>query len=183
MRALSQAPVIFLTVQATPEGKLAPAPSHPSPPRPAKTEPVAVTDVAAAIGARAMYAGTLGGAAQQRPQEGPQAGPMVTGVTQRGQDVHAGDLFAALPGSRTHGADFAADALTAGAAALLTDEAGARWPAIRAAAESGIAVLVHDKPRDVLGAASAMIYGEPSRHLSVLGVTGTSGKTTTSYLV
>ncbi|MGH3621065.1 MAG: UDP-N-acetylmuramoyl-L-alanyl-D-glutamate--2,6-diaminopimelate ligase, partial [Sciscionella sp.] len=42
---------------------------------------------------------------------------------------------------------------------------------------------VHDKPRDVLGAASAMIYGEPSRHLSVLGVTGTSGKTTTSYLV
>lgn len=173
------APVMFRTVQATPEGKLAPAPSQPSPPRPAKTEPVAVADLAAAIGACALAPGTPGDAAGR----GRYVEPMVTGVTLRGHDVLDGDLFAALPGSRAHGADFAAGALSAGAAALLTDEAGTRRPAVREAAAVGIPVLVHEQPREVLGAASAMIYGEPSRQLAVLGVTGTSGKTTTSYLV
>ena len=48
----------------------------------------------------------------------------VTGVTLRAADVRPGDLFAALPGARAHGADFAAEALAAGAAAVLTDPDG-----------------------------------------------------------
>ena len=44
-------------------------------------------------------------------------------------------------------------------------------------------MLVHPAPRSVLGAAAALVYGDPSARLRVIGVTGTSGKTTTTYLV
>lgn len=103
----------------------------------------------------------------------------VTGVTLRSQDVVAGDLFAALPGSRMHGARFAADAIAAGAVAVITDPDGAAQlpPGL------GVEVLVHSQPRAVLGELAAAVYGDPSRKLRVIGVTGTSGKTTTTYLV
>ncbi|MBV8346943.1 MAG: UDP-N-acetylmuramyl-tripeptide synthetase, partial [Mycolicibacterium sp.] len=103
----------------------------------------------------------------------------VTGVTLRGQDALPGDLFAALPGAKTHGAQFAAEAIDGGAVAILTDPAGATaLPPI-----GGIPVLLHPAPRDVLGAAAAQVYGDPSAKLRIVGVTGTSGKTTTTYLV
>jgi len=101
----------------------------------------------------------------------------VTGVTLRAQDAVQGDLFAALPGTNVHGAQFAAEALARGAAAVLTDPAGA------AILPPDVAALVHPAPRSVLGAAAALIYGDPSSKLAVVGVTGTSGKTTTTYLV
>ncbi len=103
----------------------------------------------------------------------------VTGVTLRSQDVRPGDLFAALPGASAHGARFAADAVAAGAIAVLTDPAGAEL----LPADLGAAVLVHPEPRAVLGVLAAAVYGEPSRSLRVIGITGTSGKTTTTYLV
>ncbi len=58
------------------------------------------------------------------------SGVRVSGVTLRASDVRPGDLFAALPGSRAHGADFAAQALAAGAAAVLTDADGATRPGL-----------------------------------------------------
>ena len=103
----------------------------------------------------------------------------VTGVTLRSQDVQPGDLFAALPGARSHGATFAADAVRQGAVAVLTDEAGAQVMA----GVTSPAVLVHPAPRTVLGDVAAAVYGRPSEHMRVIGVTGTSGKTTTTYLV
>ena len=102
----------------------------------------------------------------------------ITGVTLRGQDVRPGDLFAALPGSTTHGARFAADAIERGAVAVLTDAAGV--------AEMGpvtVPTLVHPSPRGVLGGLAATVYGNPSDRIAVVGITGTSGKTTTTYLV
>ncbi len=69
---------------------------------------------------------------------------------------------------------------------MLTDEAGARSPALadHPAVRSGaVPLLIHDDPRNVLGAAAARVYGDPSHRLSVIGITGTSGKTTTAYLV
>jgi UDP-N-acetylmuramoyl-L-alanyl-D-glutamate--2,6-diaminopimelate ligase len=103
----------------------------------------------------------------------------VTGVTLRGQDAQPGDLFAALPGASAHGAKYAADAVRQGAVAVLTDEAGVT------VMSDGIdvPVLVHPAPRTVLGELAAVVYGRPSEHLRVIGVTGTSGKTTTTYLV
>lgn len=105
----------------------------------------------------------------------------VTGVTLRGQNAQAGDLFAALPGTRAHGARFAADAVDRGAVAVLTDDAGVA----EIAAHGGLSVptLVHPDPRAVLGEVAAEVYGRPSDHLRVVGVTGTSGKTTTTYLM
>lgn len=103
----------------------------------------------------------------------------VTGVTLRGQSAEAGDLFAALPGARAHGGRYAADAIARGAVAVLTDRQGA--------AEIGgslrVPVLVHPDPRAVLGSVAAAVYGDPSQRLRVIGITGTSGKTTTTYLV
>src|ERR1700754_4101977 len=72
----------------------------------------------------------------------------------------------------------AAQAAEAGAVAVLTDEAGSA-----AALESGLPVLVADDPRAVLGAAAAAVYGDPSQRLTMIGITGTAGKTSTAYLV
>jgi UDP-N-acetylmuramoyl-L-alanyl-D-glutamate--2,6-diaminopimelate ligase len=105
------------------------------------------------------------------------AAVQLTGVTLRAQDAQPGDLFAALQGAKVHGARLAADAVAGGAVAVLTDPAGA------AMLPSDVAVLVHPAPRSVLGAAAALVYGDPSSRLKVIGVTGTSGKTTTTYLV
>src|SRR5260370_9814083 len=105
------------------------------------------------------------------------AAVQLTGVTLRAQDAQPGDLFAARQGAKVHGARLAADAVAGGAVAVLTDPAGA------AMLPSDVAVLVHPAPRSVVGAAAALVYGDPSSRLKVIGVTGTSGKTTTTYLV
>jgi UDP-N-acetylmuramoyl-L-alanyl-D-glutamate--2,6-diaminopimelate ligase len=104
---------------------------------------------------------------------------VVTGVTLRSQDAVAGDLFAALPGAAAHGARYAADAIGRGAVAVLTDPAGLEL----IGALVDVPVLVHPNPRAVLGEVAAAVYGNPSERLRVVGVTGTSGKTTTTYLV
>ncbi|WP_343574098.1 UDP-N-acetylmuramoyl-L-alanyl-D-glutamate--2,6-diaminopimelate ligase [Mycobacterium sp.] len=104
----------------------------------------------------------------------------ITGVTLRAQDLRPGDLFAALPGGSTHGARFHRDALERGAVAVLTDPAGLA----EIGGDAGsVPVLVHPQPRSVLGEMAAIVYGHPSEHLAVVGVTGTSGKTTTTYLI
>ena len=102
----------------------------------------------------------------------------VHGVTLRAAEVRPGDLFAALPGARVHGADFAGEAVAAGAVAALTDPAG--LARVRA---TEVPVLVHPRPRDVLGTVAATVYGDPTQRLRILGVTGTSGKTTVAHLV
>jgi len=106
--------------------------------------------------------------------------PPITGVTLRAQDVRSGDLFAALTGATTHGARYVADAIERGAVAVLTDAAGV---VEMGAGTSWVPVLVHPEPRSVLGELAATVYGRPSQRLAVVGVTGTSGKTTTTYLV
>ena len=88
-----------------------------------------------------------------------------------------GALFAALPGTRAHGAQFARDTK---AAAVLTDAAGLD---LLSRAQETRPIVVVDDIRAVLGPISAEIYGHPTRELTVIGVTGTSGKTTTSYLL
>jgi len=104
--------------------------------------------------------------------------PRISGVTLSSTEVRAGDLYAALPGARTHGARFAGDAAQHGAVAVLTDPTGRE-----AAAATGLPVCVVEDPRTLLGLVADRVYGEPSRQLTVLGITGTNGKTTTAYLV
>ncbi|GGC70985.1 UDP-N-acetylmuramoyl-L-alanyl-D-glutamate--2,6-diaminopimelate ligase [Hoyosella rhizosphaerae] len=112
---------------------------------------------------------------------GDPGGTTVRGVELRAQDILQGDLFAALPGIKAHGASFAADAVARGAVAVLTDHAG--LAIIDDVVSKDIPVLVHQNPRSVLGLISAGIYDNPSEKLTLIGITGTSGKTTTAYLV
>ena len=91
--------------------------------------------------------------------------------------VTSGAMFAALPGTRTHGATFAYDSA---ASAVLTDEDG--WAHLKEAGETRPVVVVKHV-RDILGDVASAIYGYPSSKLTVLGVTGTSGKTTTTYML
>jgi UDP-N-acetylmuramoyl-L-alanyl-D-glutamate--2,6-diaminopimelate ligase len=107
----------------------------------------------------------------------------VTGVTLRAQDVRAGDMFAALAGSSTHGVRYVGDAIERGAVAVLTDAAGATEIAEQGEGAGAVPVLIHPAPRTVLGELAATVYGRPSERLAVVGVTGTSGKTTTTYLI
>jgi len=103
----------------------------------------------------------------------------VTGVTLRSQDAEPGDLFAALPGASSHGGRYAEDAVRRGAVAVLTDADGVALMG----PDLAVPVLVRPDPRSVLGGLAATVYGNPSQHVRVIGVTGTSGKTTTTYLV
>jgi UDP-N-acetylmuramoyl-L-alanyl-D-glutamate--2,6-diaminopimelate ligase len=103
---------------------------------------------------------------------------VVTGVTLASGSVAPGDLFAALPGANAHGVRFAPDAAGRGAVAVLTDPSGAA-----AARRTGLPVCVVDDPRAVLGDVAGRVHGRPSEQLTVIGITGTNGKTTTSYLV
>ncbi|WP_353648043.1 UDP-N-acetylmuramoyl-L-alanyl-D-glutamate--2,6-diaminopimelate ligase [Nakamurella sp. A5-74] len=126
-------------------------------------------------------AGLLPESVERPPTDfGSAAAVQVTGASLRGHEVRPGDLFGALPGARTHGAQFAADAAAAGAVAVLTDPVGASL-----IADHGVAlpVLVTADPRSALGPVSAAIYGYPSTRLRMIGVTGTSGKTTTCFLI
>ena len=102
----------------------------------------------------------------------------VTGVTHDSRAVRPGDLYAALPGARAHGAQFVPQAAEAGAVAVLTDPAGAG-----AVAETGLPALIVEDPRAALGEIAARVYGDPSAELTIVGITGTNGKTTTAYLI
>ena len=102
----------------------------------------------------------------------------VLGITLDSRRVRPGDLYVALPGARVHGAAFCDDAVAAGAVAVLTDPDGR----VRAAA-SGVPVFILADPRARLGEIACWVYGDPSSRLRLIGVTGTSGKTTSSYLI
>ncbi|MFJ6717242.1 UDP-N-acetylmuramoyl-L-alanyl-D-glutamate--2,6-diaminopimelate ligase [Streptomyces sp. NPDC091259] len=145
--------------------KDAPA-APPGAPRPESVRPTPLGELAELLGVRAAGA------------DPESQTTRITGITHDSRAVRPGDLYAALPGAKLHGADFAAQAAALGAAAVLTDPAGAE----RAAA-TGLPVLAVDDPRARMGELAARIYGRPGESLLQLGITGTSGKTTTAYLV
>ncbi|WP_172384048.1 UDP-N-acetylmuramoyl-L-alanyl-D-glutamate--2,6-diaminopimelate ligase [Streptomyces sp. MNP-20] len=138
--------------------------TYPGPPRPAQVSATPLAELADQLGATAP--GTAPGATG------------VTGITHDSRAVRPGDLYVALPGARMHGADFVAQAADHGAAAILTDPTGAER-----AVGTGLPVLVVEDPRGRMGELAAAVYGHPGRDLLQIGITGTSGKTTTAYLM
>ena len=107
----------------------------------------------------------------------PRAEMTVDSVSLDSSAVAPGGLFAALPGTRVHGARYAFDSP---AGAILTDHDGL---AIIQGTPDQRPVLVVDDVRRVLGEVSAEVYGCASKSMKLIGVTGTSGKTTTTYLL
>ena len=108
------------------------------------------------------------------------ANPMITGIAVDSREVREGTLFAALPGSRVHGAEFIQYALRMGAAAVLTDAAGAKLAAEELAG-SDAALVVSDLPREALARTAALWFG--GQPATMIAVTGTNGKTSVSTFV
>jgi UDP-N-acetylmuramoyl-L-alanyl-D-glutamate--2,6-diaminopimelate ligase len=104
--------------------------------------------------------------------------PVVSGISIDSRLVRPGDLYVALSGAHHHGAEFVQQAALAGAVAILTDAAGHRMV-------NGVAlpVIVVDHPRQAMAGVAATIYGRPADALTMCAVTGTNGKTTTTFLL
>ena len=100
--------------------------------------------------------------------------PALSGITADSRAVRAGMLFAALPGTATHGAKFIPVALEQGAVAILTDAAGAKLAA-EMLADSEVALVVAEDPRAALACAAALWFGAQPE--TMVAVTGTNGKT------
>jgi UDP-N-acetylmuramoyl-L-alanyl-D-glutamate--2,6-diaminopimelate ligase len=137
--------------------------------RPARVVPVPLAEVAASLGIEAP--------------EGSEA-VAVSGVSLNSRAVEPGDLYLALPGATRHGADFVEQAVAAGAVAVLSDDDGAR----RLMRDGGpsVPVLSVPEPRTAVGPVSALVYrSQPEGEASptLFGVTGTNGKTTTTYFI
>lgn len=103
--------------------------------------------------------------------------PQITGLAVDSRDVKDGSLFAALPGSRVHGGEFIRYALRMGAAAVLTDAAGAAIAETELAA-SDAALIVTEDPRQALAYTAALWFGAQPK--TMVAVTGTNGKTSIS---
>ena len=99
--------------------------------------------------------------------------PDISGISCDSRNVSAGELFFAIPGLESDGHDYIRQAALKGAAAVVC----------RCAPRLSIPVIEVANPRRALAQAAANFYGHPAKQLTLLGVTGTNGKTTTTYLL
>lgn len=103
----------------------------------------------------------------------------LTGISMNTGDLRPGDLFVAMPGKKSHGANFAEKAIAQGAVAVVTDLAGQKI-----LGEVEVPVLLLENPRAHLGELAAFAYGNIAGNMPKLfATTGTNGKTSTSYLL
>ena len=143
--------------------------------RPSALEPVSLRTAAASLTAAGLPGIDAVNAADAALEV------LLTGLTINSREVQPGDLYVALPGARHHGAGFAAAAVAAGAAAVLTDPEGARL-----LAELPVPVYVTADPRRLVGPLAAAVFGSQPQDGSaptLFGITGTNGKTTTTYFI
>lgn len=100
------------------------------------------------------------------------ADPEIGSIHCRSQEVRPGGLFIAIPGFHADGHDFIDDALARGAAAVMVQRPVDRNTAVVEVADT----------RAAMGPAAARFFGSPSEKMTVVGITGTNGKTTTSLI-
>jgi UDP-N-acetylmuramoyl-L-alanyl-D-glutamate--2,6-diaminopimelate ligase len=98
---------------------------------------------------------------------------LISGVSINAQKVVPGDLFIAFAGANTHGISYLDQAIRNGAVAVLSDKK----------IEGSIPSFIHPRPREIIGAIAAWLYGHPFESMKAVGITGTNGKTTTANLV
>lgn len=100
---------------------------------------------------------------------------VVSGVTHDSRAVARGMVFVAIPGQRSDGAGFAADAVARGAVAVVAEAP--------APADTSVPWLQTSDARLALAELAAVFHGHPSTKIPVVGVTGTNGKTTVTHLL
>ncbi|HMD57939.1 MAG TPA: UDP-N-acetylmuramoyl-L-alanyl-D-glutamate--2,6-diaminopimelate ligase [Solirubrobacteraceae bacterium] len=109
---------------------------------------------------------------RRSPDEPPSGDPVITSLAYDSRDVSPGTLFFCVRGFHADGHDYAPAAVAAGAAALVVERPLAL----------GVPELLVDSVRSAMAPIAAHFYGNPADELEVVGITGTNGKTTTSYL-
>ena len=103
-------------------------------------------------------------------------GVEITGVNIDSRRIEAGHLFVAIPGTQTDGHKFIPKAIELGAAAILCE----RMPEEHV---EGVTYVVVESTESVVGIVATHFFGDPSRKLKLVGVTGTNGKTTIATLL
>lgn len=98
----------------------------------------------------------------------------ITGIAFDSRDVKPGNLFVCIKGFQTDGHQYAPAAIEKGAAAILAEQD---------LSELGVTCVLVENARRALALISAAFYGHPDRRFCLIGITGTNGKTTTTYLV
>jgi len=104
----------------------------------------------------------------------------ISGITNDSRKVKKGELFFAITGQKTDGSIYVREALEKGAAAAATDKP---VPGELAAAFPETAWVSVPRVLEAFSGASSAFYGNPSRRFTLIGITGTNGKTTTAYLL
>lgn len=127
------------------------------------------------LGALMASSPSLGADARARVAAAGAESLDVLGVTHDSRAVKPGTVFVALRGQRADGATFAVEALAKGAVAIVSDSP--------APADVAAPWITTTDARLVMAELAAAVHDHPSRALSVVGVTGTNGKTTTTYLL
>ena len=102
----------------------------------------------------------------------------VSGVTLSSWDIEEGWAFVGVGGDRRHGAEFSKDAKDRGANVLVTDDRGVQF-----ALSTGLPTLIVQNPREAAGVIASRLHSRDIEDLTIVGVTGTNGKTTTTYLL
>jgi UDP-N-acetylmuramoyl-L-alanyl-D-glutamate--2,6-diaminopimelate ligase len=127
------------------------------------------------LGTLVAAARTLAPDARSRVQQSGHSNAPVRGIAHDSRAVAAGSVFVAIKGQRADGAAFAADALRRGAVAIVSE----------AAVPAGVHAvwLRTTDARLALAELASIFYNRPSEALTVVGVTGTNGKTTSTYLL
>ena len=100
----------------------------------------------------------------------------IAGVNIDSRQIKEGHLFVAIPGTQTDGHNYIPKAIEQGAVAVLCEH----FPDKR---ESGVTYIVVKSTEDCVGEVATQFYGDPSRKLTLVGVTGTNGKTTIATLL
>ncbi len=113
---------------------------------------------------------------------GPVAALPIAGIACHSKQVRPGDCFVAIEGSASDGHAFIEEAITRGASAIVAQRLPA-WPRAGTPGARPCPCVVVQDSHEALVVMASRFYGHPSRKLRLLGVTGTNGKTTTTYIL